>query len=98
MTIPVDQVSPFELRLSSQTAAAATPETQQHPHRSQDRSGGDDPPDNGSLLPTRAVLIRYRVHARTLERWLDNEELKFPQPIYINRRRYFFSPVRARGF
>lgn len=88
MTIPAEQVSPFERRLSSQSESSATPEIQQHPHRKQDRSDGDLS-DDGSLLPTRDVLARYRIHARTLERWLIDPELGFPQPIAIKRHRYF---------
>jgi hypothetical protein len=45
--------------------------------------------DAGPLLPMRDVCARYRVTDRTVERWLDDEALGFPAPIYINRRRYF---------
>jgi hypothetical protein len=46
--------------------------------------------DNGWLLPARAVLARYGIVDRTLDRWLGNERLGFPRPLYVNRRRYFF--------
>jgi hypothetical protein len=29
------------------------------------------------------------VSSRTIERWLDTDALGFPQPLVINRRRYF---------
>jgi predicted DNA-binding transcriptional regulator AlpA len=40
-------------------------------------------------LPTRAVLARYDICDRTLDRWLADPDMKFPRPIIINRRRYF---------
>ncbi len=40
-------------------------------------------------LPARDVLRRYGIVDRTLDRWLGNESLDFPQPLIINRRRYF---------
>jgi Helix-turn-helix domain len=46
-------------------------------------------PAQSELLPTRQVCARYRVNIRTVERWLENDKLGFPQPIYINKRRYF---------
>jgi hypothetical protein len=42
-----------------------------------------------SLLPTRAVCARYQVVPRTIERWVEDEGLGFPQPLFINRRKYF---------
>lgn len=39
-------------------------------------------------LPVKEVAARYGVTIRTIERWLDDEDLKFPDPIYINKRRY----------
>ncbi len=41
------------------------------------------------LLPARDVLRRYGIVDRTLDRWLGKESLNFPQPLIINRRRYF---------
>lgn len=78
MTVPVDH--------TSQTSSA-TPEIQQPPQ--QDRSSSDDLSADGALLPTRDVLARYRIHARTLDRWLIDPDLKFPKPVFINKRRYF---------
>lgn len=45
--------------------------------------------DTGPLLPTRVVCERYKVTIRTIERWLVDEKLGFPTPIFINKRRYF---------
>jgi hypothetical protein len=44
---------------------------------------------HGARLPARKVCKRYQVTARTLARWLDDERMKFPRPLVINRRRYF---------
>jgi hypothetical protein len=41
------------------------------------------------LIPTRLVCTRYSVNERTLDRWFKNEQLGFPKPILINRRRYY---------
>lgn len=41
------------------------------------------------MLPKRAVAVRYGVSTRTIERWVDDEELGFAQPIVINGRQYF---------
>ena len=41
-------------------------------------------------LPARMVWERFHVTDRTLDRWLADPELKFPRPMLINRRRYFF--------
>lgn len=35
------------------------------------------------------VRARYNISEMTLHRWLKNPDLGFPQPTYINRRRYF---------
>jgi hypothetical protein len=40
-------------------------------------------------LPTSAVAKRYAVVPRSIERWLERADLKFPRPEYINRRRYW---------
>jgi predicted DNA-binding transcriptional regulator AlpA len=45
--------------------------------------------DDGPLLPTRALCARYQVTDRTTDRWLQDKALGFPQPIMINRRRYY---------
>jgi predicted DNA-binding transcriptional regulator AlpA len=41
-------------------------------------------------LPARQVWARFGITDRTLDRWLADENLKFPRPLIINRRRYFF--------
>ena len=45
--------------------------------------------DHDQLWPIRRVLQRYGVCARTIDRWIADQTLGFPQPIVINRRRYF---------
>jgi predicted DNA-binding transcriptional regulator AlpA len=42
------------------------------------------------LLPTRAVMARYDVSDRTIDRWVADPTLNFPRPIRINRKRFFF--------
>jgi hypothetical protein len=44
---------------------------------------------NGKCLPTVKVAERYGRTPRTIERWLDDEKLNFPQPVYINRFKYW---------
>jgi predicted DNA-binding transcriptional regulator AlpA len=46
-------------------------------------------PSSDNLLPARKVWERYGVTDRTLDRWLAREELQFPRPVVVNRRRYF---------
>jgi hypothetical protein len=41
------------------------------------------------LLPSRIVLQRYDIVDRTLDRWVIDSALGFPQPVIINRRRYW---------
>ena len=41
-------------------------------------------------LPTVAVAARYGVVVRTVERWLGQDELNFPRPVWINRRKYWW--------
>ena len=43
---------------------------------------------NNARIPMRDVAARYRVHVRTIERWIEDQDLGFPKPIYIRRRRY----------
>ena len=45
--------------------------------------------DDGRLLPSRLVCERYHIVDRTLDRWIRDEALGFPQPVMINKRRYF---------
>jgi predicted DNA-binding transcriptional regulator AlpA len=48
--------------------------------------------DNTSqLLPTRLVCRRYGVSDRTISRWERDPDLRFPQPILINQRKYYDS-------
>jgi predicted DNA-binding transcriptional regulator AlpA len=44
---------------------------------------------NSELLPTRFLLQRYSVSDRTIDRWCNNSELGFPQPMVVNKRRYW---------
>jgi predicted DNA-binding transcriptional regulator AlpA len=51
-----------------------------------------DPRCSGRLLPTRHVMQRYGVSDRTIDRWSADPNythLGFPQPVRINRRRYW---------
>jgi hypothetical protein len=43
----------------------------------------------GGYLPARAVWERYNVTSTSLYRWLGDEEIGFPHPIYIGRFRYW---------
>jgi hypothetical protein len=40
-------------------------------------------------LPTRVVANRYHVSSRSIERWTADPRLGFPQPLIINRRKYW---------
>jgi predicted DNA-binding transcriptional regulator AlpA len=42
------------------------------------------------MLAARAVLERYDVCDKTLDRWLGNPALEFPRPVKINTRRYWY--------
>lgn len=44
---------------------------------------------NSQLLPTRAVCRRYGVSDRTISRWERDPDLQFPQPVTINKRKYY---------
>ena len=41
-------------------------------------------------LPATAVAARYGVAVRTIDRWLANPHLSFPEPVTINSRRYWW--------
>jgi hypothetical protein len=41
------------------------------------------------MLPTREVCKRYDVVPKTIERWQADPVLNFPQPVVVNRRKYF---------
>jgi hypothetical protein len=48
------------------------------------------PTTTDNLIPAPQVIGgRYNRNERTLDRWLKDEELGFPRPIYIKNRRYF---------
>jgi predicted DNA-binding transcriptional regulator AlpA len=42
-----------------------------------------------TYLPAGTVRARYGVSDMSLWRWLRDEEMNFPKPIYINRYRYW---------
>ncbi|KAA2236947.1 helix-turn-helix transcriptional regulator [Salinarimonas soli] len=44
---------------------------------------------NEQMLSSRKVRDRYGVTDMSLWRWLRDEKLQFPQPMVINRRRYW---------
>jgi hypothetical protein len=43
----------------------------------------------GTLMPAKKVQQRYDIADRTLDRWLVSKTLNFPQPVLINKRRYW---------
>ena len=45
---------------------------------------------SGSLIPARAVWERYGISDRSLDNWLADDRLRFPKPMRINGRRYFY--------
>jgi hypothetical protein len=46
-------------------------------------------PTDGPWLPARKVWGRYGTTDRTLDRWVADPEMNFPQPMLIKNRRYF---------
>jgi hypothetical protein len=44
---------------------------------------------NSRRIPNKDVAERYGVVVRTIDNWLDDEELGFPKPIVINNRKYY---------
>ena len=46
-------------------------------------------PTGGPFLSARKVWERYDIVDRTLDRWVADPKIAFPQPLTINRRRYF---------
>src|SRR5262249_11523476 len=71
-----------------------------HEHRQRhgdrgDDADGDDGEDVGAYrlrgrkLLTRHLCARYRVSDRTIDRWMRDPRLGFPQPTIVNRRRYW---------
>jgi predicted DNA-binding transcriptional regulator AlpA len=45
--------------------------------------------DRDGFLPARKVWERYGITSMTLWRWIQDEKLKFPPPVYIRRFRYW---------
>lgn len=45
--------------------------------------------DERSLVPTREVVRRYGVTDRTLAAWASRRETEFPQPVTVNRRKFW---------
>jgi predicted DNA-binding transcriptional regulator AlpA len=41
------------------------------------------------FLPARLVAARYTASLRTIDRWLLDERLGFPQPVYLGRMRFW---------
>jgi hypothetical protein len=41
------------------------------------------------FLPTRKVLARYDISDVSLSRWLRNERMRFPRPLYLSGRRFW---------
>ena len=41
------------------------------------------------FLPARKVWERYHVTSMTLHRWIADERLKFPAPVYLGRCRFW---------
>lgn len=50
-----------------------------------------DPPTStqSQLLTATHVCTRLAITSRTLARWLADQAMRFPRPVYINSRRYF---------
>lgn len=46
-------------------------------------------PKDETFLPARQVWERYGVTAMSLYRWLKDERVGFPAPVYIGRFRYW---------
>jgi predicted DNA-binding transcriptional regulator AlpA len=46
-------------------------------------------PGDDRFLPARSVWERYGVTSMSLYRWLDDEEMGFPKPLYIGRFRFW---------
>jgi predicted DNA-binding transcriptional regulator AlpA len=46
-------------------------------------------PTEETFLPARKTWERYGVTAMTIHRWLEDERLNFPPPLYFGRFRYW---------
>lgn len=49
----------------------------------------DEGTTSRKLIPAPKLLEWLAITDMTLWRWLNDPAMKFPQPIYINRRRYW---------
>jgi predicted DNA-binding transcriptional regulator AlpA len=47
------------------------------------------PSDDDRYLTTREVAGRYSASTRSIDRWVADSALGFPQPFYINQRKYW---------
>lgn len=45
--------------------------------------------DQSEFVPARQVWERYGVTSMTLHRWLNDERMGFPKPVYLGRYRYW---------
>lgn len=45
--------------------------------------------NNTEFIPARQVWERYGVTSMTLYRWLADEKMGFPKPVYLGRFRYW---------
>ena len=48
-------------------------------------------PESSERMQIGAVAKKFGISTRTVDRWLKNDDLKFPRPIRINDRRYWAS-------
>jgi hypothetical protein len=45
--------------------------------------------EDDGYIGVRKTGVRYSVCPRTVTRWLENPELNFPRPTFINKRRFW---------
>jgi len=79
---------PEEPRQQRPSRAHSSPHEhhQRYGHRG---DGDDDERLSGRKLLTRHLCARYRVSDRTIDRWVADPRLGFPQPLIVNNRRYW---------
>ncbi len=53
------------------------------------QSVNDPAAGSGGFLPARHILDRYRISQMTLWRWLADDSMGFPKPVYLGRYRYW---------
>lgn len=46
---------------------------------------------NTTYLTAKQVTAKFNITSMTLHRWLRRDDMKFPRPTIINRRRYFIA-------